>query len=77
MLLLQAKLVISGMLGGRSRVNRPVTAITPMEKIPMDKTLLGQIRRDKISGGNKQLGGILVLPPTRDLRCPLILHYPF
>ena len=77
MLLLQAKLVINGMLGVKSRVNRLVTVITPMDKIPTNKTLMGRTRLDKINGGNKQLGGTLVLLPTHGLRCPLTLNYPF
>lgn len=77
MLLLQAKMVINGMMGDKSRVNHLVIAITPMDKILMDRTLLGQIRPDRINGGNKQLVGTLVLPPTHGLRCPLILTFPF
>lgn len=75
MLLLQVKLVINGVLGGRYIVNLPLMATTPMDRIPMDKTLMGQARPDKVHGGNHHLVGTLVLPLIHGHRCPSILSY--
>ena len=77
MLLLWVRLVISGMQGVKSRVNHLVIAITPMEKIPANKTLTGQLHPDKINGGNQELDGTLVLSLICGLRCPSTLNYPF
>lgn len=75
MLLLQVKLVINRVLGGRSRVNRLLMATTPMDRILMDITLMGQTRLDKVHGGNPLLVGTLVLPRIHGHKCPSILSY--
>lgn len=75
MLLPLVRLVISGLLVVKTRVNHLVTLIIPMGKTLMDKTIMGQICLGNINGGNQELDGTLMLLLTRSLRCPLILNY--
>ena len=74
---LAGKLLIHGELGGKHRDSRPHTDKTPTDKIPMRPVLSGQVRLDKVRGGNPNLGGTLIPPRTLSHRCPSNRSYHF
>jgi hypothetical protein len=71
---LPVNMVINGALGGRT--SNLVPGITLTDRTLMDKALTALVLRGKDSGGNLELGGILVPPRIRH-RCHLTLNYHF